>query len=119
MARLLLWMVIFAYPKLAVLKEMCARIGIVTGKGLTGIIKTHYPKWVLYFLISLSYPAFHLNIGADIAALGEAGNLLFPALPASYCSIRTPYLPLKLNDQFANLKTVRLPYAITITLVSS
>ena len=32
---------------------------------------------------------------------------------------RTPYLPLKLNDQFANLKTVRLPYAITITLVSS
>src|SRR5665647_2970772 len=110
MARLLLWMVIFAYPKLAVLQEMCARIGIVTGKGLTGVIKTHYPKWVLYLLIILSCPAFLLNIGADIAALGEAGNLLLPALPASYCSIRTPYLPLKLNDQFANLKTVRLPY---------
>ena len=82
-----LWMVIFAYPILAVLQEMCARIGIVTGKGLTGVIKTHYPKWVLYLLIILSCPAFLLNIGADIAALGEAGNLLFPAVPALYCSI--------------------------------
>ena len=82
-----LWMAILAYPILAVLQEMCARIGIVTGKGLTGVIKAHYPPWILYILIALSCPAFLLNIGADIAVLGETGNLLFPAIPALYCSI--------------------------------
>jgi Mn2+/Fe2+ NRAMP family transporter len=80
-------MAILAYPVLAVLQEMCARIGIVTGKGLTGVIKTYYPAWILYVLIVLSCPAFLLNIGADIAVLGEAGHLLFPAIPALYCSI--------------------------------
>jgi NRAMP (natural resistance-associated macrophage protein)-like metal ion transporter len=82
-----LWMAILAYPVLAVLQEMCARIGIVNGKGLTGVIKTHYPRWILYSLIALSCPAFLLNIGADIAVLGDAGNLLFHNLPALYCSI--------------------------------
>jgi NRAMP (natural resistance-associated macrophage protein)-like metal ion transporter len=82
-----LWIAVLAYPVLAVLQEMCARIGIVTGKGLTGVVKAHYPKWVLYSLIALSCPAFLLNIGADIAVLGDAGNLLFHDLPPLYCSI--------------------------------
>jgi NRAMP (natural resistance-associated macrophage protein)-like metal ion transporter len=82
-----LWIAILAFPVLAVLQEMCARIGIVTGKGLTGVIKAYYPKWVLYSLIALSCPAFLLNIGADIAVLGDAGNLLFHNIPALYCSI--------------------------------
>ena len=38
-----LWTAVLAYPILAILQEMCARIGIVTGKGLTGVIKAHYP----------------------------------------------------------------------------
>lgn len=66
---------------------MCARIGIVTHKGLTGVIKSNYPSWLLYLLIALSCPAFLLNIGADIAILGEAGNLVFPSIPPLYCSI--------------------------------
>lgn len=82
-----LWMSLLAYPILAVLQEMCARIGIVTGKGLTGVIKAHYPRWILFVLVGLSCPAFLLNIGADIAVLGEAGNLLFPSIPSLYCSI--------------------------------
>jgi len=82
-----LWMVVVAFPILAIIQEMCARIGIVSGKGLTSVIKNHYPSWLLYALILLTCPAFLLNIGADIALLGEAGNLLFPHLPAIYCSI--------------------------------
>jgi NRAMP (natural resistance-associated macrophage protein)-like metal ion transporter len=82
-----LWTAVIAYPVLAIMQEMCARIGIVTGKGLAGVIKTHYPSWLLWVLIALSCPAFLLNIGADIAVLGEAGNLLFPTIPALYCSI--------------------------------
>ncbi|MFI5185910.1 MAG: NRAMP family divalent metal transporter [Chitinophagales bacterium] len=82
-----LWIAILAYPILAVLQEICARIGIVTGKGLTGVVKTYYPKWILYVLIGLSCPAFLFNIGADIAILGEVGHLLFGAIPSLYCSI--------------------------------
>jgi NRAMP (natural resistance-associated macrophage protein)-like metal ion transporter len=82
-----LWMAPVAYPILAIIQEMCARIGIVTGKGLTSVVKNHYPSWLLYALILLTCPAFLLNIGADIALLGEAGNLLFPHIPAIYCSI--------------------------------
>jgi NRAMP (natural resistance-associated macrophage protein)-like metal ion transporter len=82
-----LWMALAAYPILAIIQEMCARIGIVSGKGLTSVVRNHYPSWLLYTLILLTCPAFLLNIGADIAILGEAGNLLFPRLPAIYCSI--------------------------------
>jgi NRAMP (natural resistance-associated macrophage protein)-like metal ion transporter len=82
-----LWMAVLAYPILAIIQEMCARIGIVTGKGLTSVVKYHYPRWLLYTLILLTCPAFLLNIGADIAILGEAGNLLFPRLPSIFCSI--------------------------------
>jgi NRAMP (natural resistance-associated macrophage protein)-like metal ion transporter len=82
-----LWMALVAYPILAVIQEMCARIGIVSGKGLTSIVKNHYPSWLLYVLIFLTCPAFLLNIGADIALLGEAGNLLFPSIPSLFCSI--------------------------------
>lgn len=82
-----LWTALLAFPILAVLQEMCARIGIVSGKGLTSVIKTYYPRWVLYLLIGLSCPAFLFNIGADTAVLGEAGNLLFPKIPALNCSI--------------------------------
>ncbi len=82
-----LWMSILAWPILALLQEMCARIGIVTGKGLAAVVRSHYPRWILYVLILLSCPAFLLNTGADIAVLGEAGNLLFPSISPLWCSI--------------------------------
>jgi Mn2+/Fe2+ NRAMP family transporter len=82
-----LWVAILAFPILASLLEMCARIGMVTKKGLTGVVKEHYPKWVLYIVVGLSCPAFLLNMGADISVLGETGNLLFPQISSLYCSI--------------------------------
>src|ERR1019366_1250491 len=82
-----LWVAILAFPVLASVQEMCASIGMVTKKGITGVVKTHYPKWVLYILIGLSCPAFLLNMGADISVLGETGNLLFPRISPLYCSI--------------------------------
>ncbi len=82
-----LWLSILALPILAFIQEMCARIGIVTKQGISGVVKKHYPKWVLYVLIVLSCPAFLLNMGADISVLGETGNMLFPSIPPLYCSI--------------------------------
>ena len=82
-----LWVAILSFPALASIQEMCARIGMVTKTGITSVVKTHYPKWLLYVLIGLSCPAFLLNMGADISVLGETGNLLFPHIAPLYCSI--------------------------------
>src|ERR1039457_3071520 len=66
---------------------MCARIGIVTSKGLTHVIKTHYSKILLYVMLCVSFPAITLNIGADIAGMGAVSNLLIPSVPPFAFSI--------------------------------
>ncbi|RXK58970.1 divalent metal cation transporter [Lacibacter luteus] len=82
-----LWTSIVAFPLMAIIQQMCARIGIVTSQGLTGTLKKHYPKPVLYLMLLFSFPAIVLNIGADIAGMGAVGNLLFPAVDATYFSV--------------------------------
>lgn len=72
---------------MAAVQEMCARIGIVTRMGLTGTLKKHYGKPVLYLMLVFSFPAIVMNIGADIAAMGAVGNLLFPKIQASFFSV--------------------------------
>lgn len=46
----LLWTAVITYPLMVALQEMCARIGLVTGHGLTGTIKRHYPKPILWLV---------------------------------------------------------------------
>lgn len=82
-----LWTAFITFPLMAALQEMCGRIGLVTNKGLTGTLKNHYPKPVLYLMLVFSFPAIVMNIGADIAGMGAVGNLLFPAIHASYFSV--------------------------------
>lgn len=82
-----LWTAIIAFPLMAVLQKMCAKIGLVTKMGLTGAIKKHYSKPVLYLMLICTFPAIVLNIGADIAAMGAVGNLLFPSIHASFFSV--------------------------------
>jgi NRAMP (natural resistance-associated macrophage protein)-like metal ion transporter len=82
-----LWAAVVSYPLMYVIQEMCARIGIVTNRGLAGVVKDNYPKWVLYVLIAFSCPAIILNIAADIAGMGAVANLVAPAVPAPFFSI--------------------------------
>jgi hypothetical protein len=82
-----LWTAIIAFPLMAALQKMCAKIGLVTKMGLTGAIKKYYSKPVLYIMLLFSFPAIILNIGADIAAMGAVGNLLFPSIHASFFSV--------------------------------
>jgi len=82
-----LWTALITFPLMASIQEMCARIGLVTSKGLAGTIKTHYSKPVLYLMLLFSFPAIVMNIGADIAGMGAVGNLLFPTIHASYFCI--------------------------------
>ncbi len=82
-----LWTAIIAFPLMASIQQMCARIGLVTAEGLTGTLKRHYPKPILYLMLLFSFPAIVLNIGADIAGMGAVGNLLFPSIDANYFSV--------------------------------
>ena len=71
-----LWIALFSFPFMAVIQEMCGRIGMVTGKGLSGVIKKHYSKKTLYFSVSLLVVANTINIGADLGAMASAGQLI-------------------------------------------
>ena len=82
-----LWTSILAFPLMAAIQQMCARIGLVTNQGLTGTLKKHYPKPILYLMLLFSFPAIIMNIGADIAGMGAVGNLLFPSVDATFFSV--------------------------------
>lgn len=82
-----LWTSIVAFPLMAAIQQMCARIGLVTSQGLTGTLKKNYPRPVLYLMLLFSFPAIVMNIGADIAGMGAVGNLLFPSIDAGYFSV--------------------------------
>jgi len=82
-----LWTALVAFPLMASIQQMCAKIGLVTSQGLTGTLKKYYPRPVLYLMLLFSFPAIILNIGADIAGMGAVGNLLFPSVDATYFSV--------------------------------
>jgi NRAMP (natural resistance-associated macrophage protein)-like metal ion transporter len=82
-----LWTAIVAFPLMASIQQMCARIGLVTSQGLTGTLKKHYPRPILFLMLLFSFPAIVMNIGADIAGMGAVGNLLFPSIDANYFSV--------------------------------
>ena len=82
-----LWTALIAFPLMAAIQQMCARIGLVTSQGLTGTLKKHYPRPILYLMLLFSFPAIIMNIGADIAGMGAVGNLLFPTIEANYFSV--------------------------------
>ncbi len=82
-----IWTAFIAFPLMAVIQRMCARIGLVTGHGLAGTLRLHYPKWVLYLTIGLGAPAIVLNIGANIAGMGAVGTMLFPTIEPAYFSV--------------------------------
>jgi NRAMP (natural resistance-associated macrophage protein)-like metal ion transporter len=71
-----LWTMPLAFPLMAAIQSMCARIGRVTGKGLAANIKTSFPPIILYGVVLLLLIANTLNIAADVAAMGEVSELV-------------------------------------------
>ncbi|MFT4075113.1 MAG: divalent metal cation transporter [Asticcacaulis sp.] len=82
-----LWTALITFPLMAAVQEMCARIGVVTSQGLTGILRQTYPAPVLWLMVLFSFPAIILNIGADIAGMGAVTNLIFPAVSPLIASV--------------------------------
>jgi Mn2+/Fe2+ NRAMP family transporter len=61
---------------MAAIQEISARIGRVTGHGIAGNIRAHYPAWLLRSIVVLLLVANIINLGADLGAMGEALTLL-------------------------------------------
>jgi Mn2+/Fe2+ NRAMP family transporter len=74
----LTWLALYLLPMMSAIQETVARIGIVTGKGLTGAISKHYGRRILYPLIALLLIANTVNIGADIGAMVASMQLVIP-----------------------------------------
>ena len=72
----MLWTMPLAWPLMAAIQSICARIGRVTGKGLAANIKTAFPPIVLRVVVILLLIANTLNIGADVAVMGEVSELV-------------------------------------------
>jgi NRAMP (natural resistance-associated macrophage protein)-like metal ion transporter len=72
----MLWTMPFAYPLMSTIQVLCARIGRVTGRGLSANMKLAFPPAVLIALVSILLIANVLNIAADIAAMGEVAQLV-------------------------------------------
>ncbi|MEP6464659.1 MAG: divalent metal cation transporter [Parafilimonas sp.] len=73
-----LWTALYMLPFMIGVQEACARIGMVTGKGITAIVKQHYNAKILYSVVALVLIANVINIGADLGAMAAAANLLMP-----------------------------------------
>jgi len=76
----LIWLSLFTFPLMAVVQEMCARIGLVTGRGLAANIRKYYSRPVLYVSTALLVVANVFNIGADFGAMAKGIQLLMPSL---------------------------------------
>ena len=78
----LAWVMLFSWPLMCAIQEISARIGRVTGRGIAGNLKRHYPLGVVYSVVGLLVLANVINLSADLGAMGAALKLLIggPAL---------------------------------------
>lgn len=71
-----LWTAVFSFPLMAAVQIMCARLGMVTGLGLAGVIRVRYPRWILWSACALLVVANVFNIAADLGGMADVTGLL-------------------------------------------
>jgi NRAMP (natural resistance-associated macrophage protein)-like metal ion transporter len=71
-----LWTALLTFPFMAAVQNICSRLGQVSGMGLAGILKEHYPRWVLYPAVALVVVANVVNVGADLGAIADAAGII-------------------------------------------
>jgi NRAMP (natural resistance-associated macrophage protein)-like metal ion transporter len=82
----ILWTALISFPLMAAVQFICAKVGMVCGQGLAGVLRRHYPRWLLYPAVIALVVANTINVGADIGAIAAAINLLVP-IPISWMII--------------------------------
>ncbi|MGA2133583.1 MAG: divalent metal cation transporter [Bryobacteraceae bacterium] len=76
-----LWTAVFSFPLMAAIQIMSARLGMVTGLGLAGVIRRHYPRWILWSACGLLVVANIVNIAADLGGMADVTALLTGVRP--------------------------------------
>ncbi len=71
-----LWTAPVLWPLMAAVQTMCARIGLVTGQGLAGALRTKYPRWLLATAAGALFIANTINVGADLGGMADAAHML-------------------------------------------
>ncbi len=70
-----LWTALLSFPLMVGVQMMCARVGLVTGEGLAGVIRRRYPRWVLWTACALLVTANTVNIGADLGGMANVSEM--------------------------------------------
>src|SRR5207249_7238371 len=71
-----LWTALFSFPLMAAVQLMCARLGLVTGRGLAGVLRRRYSREVLWGACSLLIVANVFNIAADLGGMAAATQMV-------------------------------------------
>ena len=83
----MLWTAVASFPLMAALQLICARIGLVSGHGLAGAVRRHYPRPYLYGACLLLLVANVFNISADLAGMAESAAMLTGAPAAAFVPV--------------------------------
>lgn len=80
----MLWTMLLSYPLMGAMQEISARVGRVTGCGISANLRRCYPRWLLYSVVALMAFCNVFNLGADIGAMGAAAQMLVPTQTGIY-----------------------------------
>jgi len=114
----LLWMAAWIYPLVATVQEMCARIALVTGRGLAANIKSSYSKKILYLCTMLLLIANTINIGADLGVMARVIQLISPKFNFAFLIIFIGFLSLSLQIFIPYQRYARYLKWLAISLLS-
>ena len=112
-----LWTALLTFPFMAAVQTICARLGQITGTGLAGILREHYPRWVLYPAVALVVVANIVNVGADLGAIADAAGIVIGrTVPWLVAPIA---LALVLTEIFASYRLIERVFKyLTIALLA-
>ena len=120
---LTLWTIVFTYPLMVGIQLVSARIGRVTGRGLASNIRRNFPRPVLYTVVVLLVVANTVNIAADIAAMGEALELVVGGPPHGYavlfgviCLLLQVFMPYRRYVRYLKWLTLALLSYVLVLL---
>ncbi len=92
----LLWTALITFPLMAAVQLMCGRLGMVTGRGLAGVVRLHYPRWVVWSACFVLIVANVFNIGADLGGMADATQMVTGVRALVWTPLYTVFIVLAL-----------------------
>jgi NRAMP (natural resistance-associated macrophage protein)-like metal ion transporter len=111
------WTVFITYPLMVAIQLASARIGRVTGRGLTENFAGFCPRWIVTALVGLLVVANVINIGADLNAMGDSARLVFGGTAIAY-TVAFAVVSLTLQVMLPYDRYVRILKWLTLSLLA-